>query len=125
MSSKRILVVDDDSDIRTLVVGKLTRAGIQVDQACDGKEGFESIVNNPPDLVLLDMMMPEMTGIEVCERLRAEHSEIKIPVVFLTAKAHGNDVQQGLDSGALEYIVKPFSPRELLARVEELLLEGA
>src|ERR671921_12782 len=99
-----ILVADDDEDIRELVLFKLEAAG-----------------DRPPDLVLLDVMMPGLSGIDVCRALRAEEATAHLPVILLTARAQEGDVQIGFGAGADDYVVKPFSPRELVSRVEAVL----
>lgn len=121
----RILVVDDDADIRDLVCLKLGRAGHDVVSQADGEAGLAAALRLVPDLLLLDWMMPRLTGLEVCLRLRESAVGASIPVILLTARAQESDVKQGLAAGADEYIVKPFSPRELLARVDAVLRPSA
>lgn len=121
----KVLVIDDDDDICGLVVFKLSQAGFDVYSESDGESGLAAAGDLLPDLVLLDWMMPKLTGIEVCRRLRADPRTIGIPVIFLTAKAQEADVQRGFVAGGDDYIVKPFSPRELLSRVEALLARAA
>jgi DNA-binding response OmpR family regulator len=117
-----ILVVDDDPDISRLVEFKLSHAGMDVVTKTDGETGLAAAEQLLPELVLLDWIMPKLTGIEVCQRLRANSRTARIPVVLLTAKAQQADVQRGSAAGADDYIIKPFSPRELLTRVEALLV---
>jgi two-component system phosphate regulon response regulator PhoB len=117
----KILVIDDDADICELVVFKLSQCGFDVYSESDGESGLAAVGDLLPDLVLLDWMMPKLTGIEVCRRLRADPRTIGIPVILLTAKAQEADVQRGFAAGGDDYIVKPFSPRELVSRVEALL----
>jgi DNA-binding response OmpR family regulator len=117
-----ILVVDDDPDISRLVEFKLSHAGMDVVTKTDGESGLAAAEQLLPELVLLDWIMPKLTGIEVCQRLRANSRTAGIPVVLLTAKAQQADVQRGSAAGADDYIIKPFSPRELLTRVEALLV---
>lgn len=116
-----ILVVDDDPDIRELVSFKLTHMGHTVTTENDGEAGLAAALEDVPDLVLLDLMMPKMTGIEVCQRLRDNERTQDIPIVLITAKAQESDVERGFSVGADDYIVKPFSPRELASRVEAIL----
>ena len=116
-----ILVVDDDPDICGLVEFKLSHAGMNVVGEPDGERGLRAAEDLLPDVVLLDWMMPKLTGIEVCQQLRAGARTAGIPVMLLTAKAQEADMEQGLAAGANDYIVKPFSPRELVRRVEALL----
>ena len=114
----RILVVDDDSRIRDVLRRQLSYEGYQVDLAADSKEAFAQVAQSPPDLVVLDWMLPGMSGLEVCRRLRATDD---MPILMLTAKGTLEDKIDGLDSGADDYLVKPFEPEELLARVRALL----
>jgi two-component system phosphate regulon response regulator PhoB len=125
---KTVLVVDDDADIRELITWKLNQAGYSVLAASDGEEGLGAAIGAtglasavPPDLVLLDWMMPKMSGIEVCQALRANEATARIPVILLTAKAQEAEVERGFAAGADDFIVKPFSPREMLRRVEAVL----
>ena len=116
-----IVVVDDDPDILGLLEYKLTAAGHQVTAEADGEAGLAAIQEVRPELVVLDWMMPRMTGIEVCLELRKDPELAKIPVLFLTAKAQESDVQRGFAAGGNDYVVKPFSPRELSTRIDALL----
>lgn len=117
----KILVIDDDPDIRDLVDFKLTQGGFEVVTESDGEAGIATAIAAPPDLVLLDWMMPNVTGIDVCEQLRADARTAGVPIILLTAKAQEAAVERGFAAGADDYIVKPFSPRELVSRVESLL----
>jgi two-component system, OmpR family, phosphate regulon response regulator PhoB len=119
------LVVDDDPDIRGVVVYILERAGFEVRCAPDGEAGLISAMAEPPDLVLLDWMMPGMSGVEVCRALRASEQLGSVVVIMLTAKAQEPDVQLGIDAGADDYIVKPFSPRALVEQVHAVLERSA
>ncbi len=114
----RILVVEDEERIRQFLKRGLTYENYVVDTAVDGKDGLEKARDNPPDLVLLDIMLPGMDGLEVCRRLRAASD---VPILMLTAKEAIEDRVAGLDAGADDYLVKPFSFDELLARVRALL----
>jgi len=116
-----IVVVDDDADILGLLEYKLTAAGHQVTAEADGEAGLAAIHEVKPDLVVLDWMMPRMTGIEVCLELRKDPDLANVPVLFLTAKAQESDVQRGFAAGGNDYVVKPFSPRELATRIDALL----
>ena len=116
-----VLVVDDDTDIRELVAFKLSRSGYDVRTASDGDVGYEAALSSRPDLVLLDVMMPGLSGIEVCRRLRETPATATTPILLLTAKAQEADVEAGFAAGADDYIAKPFSPRELVSRVEAVL----
>lgn len=114
----RILVVDDDERIRDILKRQLTYEGYQVSLAADSKETFSQVAENPPDLVVLDWMLPGMSGLEICRRIRQTDD---MPILMLTAKGTLEDKVDGLDSGADDYLVKPFQPEELLARVRALL----
>lgn len=116
-----ILIVDDDPDIRELVAFKLRQMGYGVRIENDGDAGLAAAVDDCPDLILLDVMMPKVSGIELCRRLRADARTATIPVILITAKAQEADVEKGFEAGANDYIVKPFSPRDLVARVETML----
>lgn len=114
----RILIIDDDEAILTFLRRGLAYDGYQVDTATDGQSGLLVAWDNPPDLVVLDWMMPGLDGLEVCRRLR---QRTKAPILMLTAKETVNDRVQGLDAGADDYLVKPFNLDELLARIRALL----
>jgi DNA-binding response OmpR family regulator len=116
-----VLVVDDDPDVCDLVTYKLEQSGFEVRRASDGDAALREVAKRIPDLVLLDIMMPGISGLEVLERLRSDHTTSLIPVVMLTAKAQENDVERGFQLGADDYVVKPFSPRELVRRVTAVL----
>jgi DNA-binding response OmpR family regulator len=118
MNSPRVLVVDDDDDIRTLVVELLQRAGLDVDQAGDGRAGLRAFHQSPPDLVVLDVSMPGLDGWQTLERIR-DLSDV--PVMMLTARGAELERVRGLQAGADDYMVKPFGRQELVARVRALL----
>jgi DNA-binding response OmpR family regulator len=120
-----VLVADDDPDIRELVVFKLEQAGYTVHAVGDGEAALAATMALTPDLILLDVMMPGLNGFEVCRRLRANQHTATTPVIMLTARAQEADVESGFAVGADDYIVKPFSPRELLTRVNNVLARGA
>ncbi|NJQ02844.1 response regulator transcription factor [Streptomyces zingiberis] len=115
---KRVLVVDDDPTVSEVVAGYLSRAGFAVDVAADGPAAVARAAERPPDLVVLDLMLPGMDGLEVCRRLREAGP---LPVVMLTARGDEEDRVLGLEVGADDYVTKPFSPRELVLRVESVL----
>lgn len=115
----KILIVEDEPDMRLGLKDNLEFDGYVVDSAENGKEGYEKIIKNNYDLVLMDVMMPEMSGFEVCKQIRKDG--IKVPVILLTAKGEEIDKVRGLELGADDYITKPFSLRELLARVKAVL----
>ncbi|MEV0321697.1 response regulator transcription factor [Streptomyces sp. NPDC050658] len=114
----RVLVVDDDATVAEVVTGYLERAGYAVDRAGDGPVALERAAARRPDLVVLDLMLPGMDGLEVCRRLRARGP---VPVIMLTARGDEDDRILGLEIGADDYVTKPFSPRELVLRVESVL----
>ncbi|MGH8973903.1 MAG: response regulator transcription factor [Acidimicrobiia bacterium] len=116
-----VLIADDDPDIRELVAFKLGQAGHRVVAVADGEAALAEARAETPDLVLLDVMMPRRTGMEVCRELRADPRTGSVPVILLTAKAQEADIEQGFAAGADDYIVKPFSPRELVSRVTTAL----
>jgi phosphate regulon transcriptional regulator PhoB len=117
----RIVIIEDEPDIVQLIRYTFEREGFQLESFTCGKDGLESIRGNPPDLVLLDIMLPDIDGFEVCRRLRGDEQLRLLPVIFLTAKGSEIDRVLGLEIGADDYVVKPFSPRELLARVKAVL----
>jgi DNA-binding response OmpR family regulator len=116
-----ILAADDDPDIRELVAFRLERSGYTVLQAADGEEALALALKHTPDLAVLDVMMPKMDGFEVVRRLRAEETTKHMPIIMLTARAQDSDVEEGFESGADDYLRKPFSPQELRARVQAIL----
>jgi two-component system, OmpR family, response regulator MtrA len=117
----RILVADDDVDVRMLVVLKLESSGHDVVAVENGAEAVERCRALRPDLVVLDLMMPGMNGLEACRAIRADPDVSGTPVILLTARAQAADVDAGLAVGVDAYVTKPFSPRELAARVQSLL----
>lgn len=117
-TESRILVVDDDPTVAEVVTGYLERAGHTVVLACDGSAALQAAAQHRPDLVVLDLMLPGMDGLEVCRRLRAD---APVPVIMLTARGDEDDRILGLEIGADDYVTKPFSPRELVLRVESVL----
>lgn len=119
-----ILVIDDDPDILGLLFDTLSGAGHDVRIEADGDSGLASAVGLPPDLVLLDWMMPLRSGLEVCHNLRADRLLDSVPVVMLTARGSEADIEWGYAAGADAYIVKPFSPRALVWRIEAMLSKG-
>ena len=114
---KKILVVEDDPDIRELLTYNLQREGFEVVVATNGSEGFQAACKISPDLMILDLMLPELNGIEVCKKVRATAQIADLPVIMLTAKGEETDIVYGLGIGADDYMVKPFSIKELVARV--------
>jgi DNA-binding response OmpR family regulator len=118
MTGSKVLVVDDEPTVREVVAGYLRRDGHDVSEAADGTRALELLDAEPPDLVVLDMMLPGVNGLDVLRRVRAKSD---IPVIMLTARAEESDRVSGLELGADDYVVKPFSPRELAARVNGVL----
>lgn len=120
----RILVVEDEDVLQTILKYQLEEAGYEVDVAGDGLEGLKAVEANPPDLILMDVMMPGVDGNEVCHRLKSCQRTRQIPIIMLTAMSGAEDKIRGLDQGANDYITKPFERKELLARVGNLLEWG-
>jgi DNA-binding response OmpR family regulator len=120
-----VLVADDDPDVRDVVVFKLEQSGYEVLAAEDGGVALELARSVMPDLLVLDVMMPRMTGLDVCRELRARESTASIPIILLTARAQEGDVERGFAWGADDYLTKPFSPRELASRVRAVLARTA
>ena len=118
MNTTEILIVDDDPRLREVVRYALSREGYTVREAGDGRAALQSIAANPPDLVVLDVLMPELDGIEVCRRIRETST---LPVVFLSSRGEELDRVLGLELGGDDYMTKPFSPRELVSRIKAVL----
>jgi DNA-binding response OmpR family regulator len=117
----KILIAEDERDIRDLVAFTLRFAGHEVFAASNGEEAVELAPKVNPDLILMDVRMPRMTGYEACKILKADSTLKDIPVVFLSAKGQENEIQQGLSSGAEDYLLKPFAPDQLTSRVNAIL----
>ena len=117
----KILIAEDEPDIRDLVKFTLTFAGHEVIAVTNGAEAVDAARIEKPDMVLMDVRMPRMTGYEACAAMKADPALKHIPVVFLSAKGQETEIQVGLDAGAEDYLLKPFAPMELTARVGELL----
>jgi len=117
----KILIAEDERDIRDLVAFTLRFAGHEVFAASNGEEAVELAPKVNPDLILMDVRMPRMTGYEACKILKADPTLKDIPVVFLSAKGQENEIQQGLASGAEDYLLKPFAPDQLTSRVKVIL----
>src|SRR5690242_17200760 len=116
-----ILLAEDDPDIRYLVSFRLQRSGFEVVEAPDGFAALQAARQQPPDLVLLDVRMPHLSGLEVCRELRAGPLTVRVPIIILTARSRPQDLEQAYAAGATGYIVKPFSPRDLVLQVEAAL----
>ena len=121
MIKQSVLVVEDEEDIRELVSYNLLKEGYQVAGVASGEDALAAIASKPPDLVLLDLMLPGLDGLSVCRKLKADPQTDSIPVVLLTAKGEEADIVVGLNMGADDYITKPFSPKVLLARLRAVL----
>ncbi len=121
MSGEKILVVDDEENIRELVRYNLAREGYQVTTVGSGEEALKQAGEKPPDLIVLDLMLPGMDGFDVCRQLKNDSRTAHIPIVMLTVKGEESDIVVGLELGADDYITKPFSPKVLLARIKAVL----
>jgi two-component system, OmpR family, phosphate regulon response regulator PhoB len=121
MTQKKILVVEDEHAIREMLAFNLSRAGYLVRPVADGREARAAIADGHPDLVLMDWMLPDISGLELTRQLKRDPHTREIPVIMLTARVEEDDRVAGLDGGADDYIVKPFSPRELVARIRAAL----
>jgi len=119
--STRILVVDDEPDLLELVRFNLTQAGFAVDTAAAGREALEKIRRTPPDLVVLDLMLPDLSGNDIARQIRSDAALGELPILMLTAKSEEVDRVVGFELGADDYVTKPFSPRELILRVKAVL----
>lgn len=124
MNATNVLVVDDEADVRNMIAAGLRRAGFTVIEAADGSSAINKARTLSPDLVLMDVMLPGMSGFEICRALKSESGTARIPIIFVTAKTDEIDRIVGLELGAEDYIVKPFSPRELVLRVKAALRRG-
>jgi two-component system, OmpR family, phosphate regulon response regulator PhoB len=121
MSQKTILVVEDERPIREMLAFNLSRAGYNVRPAADGREARAAIADAFPDVILMDWMLPDVSGLELTRQLKRDAETREIPIVMVTARVEEDDRVAGLDGGADDYIVKPFSPRELVARIRAVL----
>ncbi len=121
MKRETVLVIEDEDDILEVIDYNLTREGYVVIRSRDGVDGLNRALQEQPDLVLLDLMLPELDGLEVCQRLRSDNRTSDIPIIMVTAKGEESDIVLGLGVGADDYIIKPFSPRELVARLKAVL----
>ncbi len=117
----RLLIVEDEKPIRDMMRVALTRHGFQIAEAENGCRAIESILENQPDLILLDWMLPDISGVEVAKRIKCDYKTREIPIIMVTAKGEEEDKIKGLENGADDYITKPFSPKELAARIKAVL----
>lgn len=124
MKKSKIVVIEDEVDILEVINYNLSKEGFDVCSALDGEEGLALIKKEVPDLVLLDLMLPGLDGIEICRKLKTDYSTRSIPIIMVTAKGEESDIVLGLGMGADDYMVKPFRPRELMARIRSVLRRG-
>jgi len=125
MTGKQILLVEDEKPIRDMIAFGLRRAGFEVSEAEDCSQARAQIADRRPDLLLVDWMLPDMSGLELTRQLKGDKDTQELPVIMLTARAEESDKITGLEGGADDYITKPFSPRELLARIKAVLRRSA
>jgi two-component system phosphate regulon response regulator PhoB len=125
MPRERILIVEDEKEIQELVEYNLAKEGYRAWSVATGEEALKAVRGEPPDLVVLDLMLPGVDGLEVCRRLKADPACPQVPIVMLTAKGEEADIVTGLELGADDYITKPFSPRVLVARIRAVLRRAA
>ena len=124
MAREKIILIEDEADILEVIQYNLTREGYKVVTSKDGEQGLAKVRKEAPDLVLLDLMLPGLDGLEVCKKLKEDPVTRSIPIIMVTAKGEESDIVLGLGIGADDYVVKPFSPKELLARVKAVLRRG-
>lgn len=120
----KILIAEDERDIRDLIIFTLRFSGYEVVAASNGEEAIQLAQQEMPDLILLDVRMPRKTGYEACAAIKADEKTRNIPVIFLSAKGQESEIQAGLQAGAVEYLLKPFVPDQLTARIQAVLAEG-
>ncbi len=124
MTAKKIVIVEDETDIREVLIYNFEREGFTVWGAGDGRYGLKLIQDKNPDLVLLDLMLPGLDGLEICRELKNDKTTAAIPIIMVTAKGEEGDIVAGLELGADDYVTKPFSPKELMARAQAVLRRG-
>ena len=125
MSSNKILIVEDDKDIRELMKYNLLKDGFDVSGVKSGEDGLDAVSREPPDLIVLDLMLPGIDGFEMCRRLKRSEKTTHVPIVIVSARGEETDIVTGLELGADDYITKPFSPKVLVARVRAVLRRRA
>src|SRR6476620_11270063 len=123
-SGRKILIIEDESDVADLLEMGLRKSGFKTTAAADGATGLQKARDNRPDVIILDLMLPKMSGLEVCRILKGDAATSHIPILMLTAKAEEIDRIVGLEFGADDYVTKPFSPREVVLRVKAILRRG-
>jgi two-component system alkaline phosphatase synthesis response regulator PhoP len=124
LMKQTVLVIDDEEDIRELILYNLSKEGFRVECAVSGEAGLELLKGELPDLIILDLMLPGLDGLEVCRRVKADSRLQHIPIIMVTARGEEPDIVRGLELGADDYVAKPFSPKVLLARVKSVLRRG-
>ena len=125
MSAKKILIVEDEPAIREMIAFHLARAGFETIEAADSREARQQLADNRPDLALVDWMLPDISGLELTRMLKRDDNYADLGIIMLTARAEERDKVSGLEGGADDYITKPFSPRELVARIQAVLRRSA
>src|SRR6266699_5342409 len=123
-SGRKILIVEDETDVADLLSLNLRKAGFRVSTAGDGASGLQTARNDRPDVIILDLMLPKMSGLEVCRILKSDTATAQMPILMLTAKAEEIDRIVGLEFGADDYVTKPFSPREVVLRIRAIMRRG-
>jgi len=123
-SGRKILIIEDETDVADLLTLNLRKAGYKVATAADGASGLQKARDDRPDFIILDLMLPKMSGLEVCRILKSDGATVQIPILILTAKAEEIDRIVGLEFGADDYVTKPFSPREIVLRIRAILRRG-
>src|ERR1700716_3552722 len=123
-SGRKILIIEDETDVADLLTLNLRKAGYRVSRAADGASGLQKARDDRPDFIILDLMLPKMSGLEVCRILKSDTATAQIPILMLTAKAEEIDRIVGLEFGADDYVTKPFSPREVVLRIKAILRRG-
>jgi two-component system phosphate regulon response regulator PhoB len=123
-SRRKILIIEDETDVADLLTLNLRKAGFRVSTAADGASGLQNARDERPDFIILDLMLPKMSGLEVCRILKSDTATSQIPILMLTAKAEEVDRIVGLEFGADDYVTKPFSPREIVLRIRAILRRG-
>ncbi len=121
MKKTKVLVIEDDADVRELITYNLDASGFETESAVNGQQGLDKARQGGFDIVVLDIMLPVIDGFTVCRKLRAEPATLKLPVIMLTARGEESDIVMGLESGADDYITKPFSPKVLIARINAVM----
>src|SRR5438093_12651634 len=123
-SGRNILIIEDESDVADLLTLNLRKAGFRISTAADGASGLQNARDDRPDFIVLDLMLPKISGLEVCRILKSDTATSQIPILMLTAKAEEVDRIVGLEFGADDYVTKPFSPREVMLRIRAILRRG-